>query len=368
MAVPFLDLKAQYSSVAGEHREALLRVYDSGRYLLGNELEEFESSYAKWCGRKYCVGVGSGLDALWLTLKAWEIGKDDEVIVPGHTFIATWLAVTMTGAKPAPIEPEEKSCVIDADRIESAINSHTKAIIPVHLYGRLADMEAINVIARQYGLKVLEDAAQAHGAERNGIKSGAFGDAGAFSFYPAKNLAALSDGGAVVTNDIELYQKLISLRNYGSKNKYVHELMGINSRLDEFQAALLSINLKNIDSWNKERRQLALHYNELLSPLTDYGLNLPMHGKGKEMVWHQYVIRFKQRDSLMKYLKNQDIETIIHYPIPPHMQIPYAQKDPFSLPITESICASCLSLPLYPGLKEENQAEVANAIKAFLLL
>ena len=350
MKVPFLDIKASYLELKKELDAACQRIMGSGRYILGKEVEAFENEFAAYCEAEYCVGVANGLEALHLILLGYEIGAGDEVIVPANTFIATWLAVSHTGARPVPVEPEEKTYNIDPKLIERAITTRTKVIIPVHLYGHPADMDSINTIAEKHGLKVIEDAAQAHGAQYKGKRVGSLGHAAGFSFYPGKNLGAFGDGGAVITNDAELAGKIRLLRNYGSRVKYENEVIGFNSRLDELQAALLRVKLRKLDEWNIRRSEIADRYMEGLSGA--HGLKLPTIAESVEPVWHLFVVRHPVRDELRKKLKRAGVETLIHYPIPPHLSKAYAdigfKKGDF--PITEDIAQSVFSLPMGPHI------------------
>src|SRR5882762_609929 len=320
MNVPFLDLKAEYAELKSDLDAAIQRVLASGWYILGAELEAFEKAFAAYCAVSHCVGVGNGLDALHLILRALEIGFGDEVIVPANTYIATWLAVSYSGATPVPVEPEERTYNIDPSRIEEAITSKTKAIIAVHLYGQPADMDAINEIAARHGLKVIEDAAQAHGARYKGRRAGSLADAAGFSFYPSKNLGALGDGGAVTTDDDALADRVRVLRNYGSRQKYRNETKGYNSRLDELQAALLREKLRLLDQWNERRRSIARRYLEGLAGLP---LVLPHVPPGCEPIWHVFVVRSARREWLASTLEAAGIGTLVHYPIPPHLQPAY---------------------------------------------
>jgi dTDP-4-amino-4,6-dideoxygalactose transaminase len=364
--VPFADIGASYLELRTELDDALARVMSSGWYIQGNELSMFEQEYAKYCQTEACVGVGNGLDALHLVLRAWNIGPGDEVIVPSNTFIATWLAVTHVGATVVAVEPDPITYNIDAGRIEAAITSKTKAIIPVHLYGQTADMAPIMAIAKRYGLKVLEDAAQAHGALYHGRASGSLGDAAAHSFYPGKNLGAMGDGGAITTNDADLAETLKKLRNYGSEKRYHNEFVGFNSRLDEVQAALLRVKLKHLDAWNERRRQVAKIYLDELSVLGDR-LVLPQVPVGLEPVWHLFVVRHENRDQLQANLLSRGVATLIHYPIAPHKSGAYAQNPSqhrsAALPLAESFASSVLSLPMGPHLSESQVAKVVDAIK-----
>jgi dTDP-4-amino-4,6-dideoxygalactose transaminase len=335
---------------------------NSGWYILGPEVEAFEREFAAYCGARYCVGVGNGLDALHLTLRAWEIGPGDEVIVPANTYIATWLAVSQTGAHPVPVEPDSRTFNLDPQRVEAAISPRTKAILPVHLYGLPAHMDPILALARQRGLKVIEDAAQAHGARYKGRRVGVLGDAAAFSFYPTKNLGATGDGGAVVTNDPEVAERVLAFRNYGSRRKYENEVKGYNSRLDELQAALLRVRLRHLDNWNERRRAAARFYRSSLAGLP---LTLPHEPDWAEHAWHLFVIRTARRDALQRCLESSGVNALVHYPIPPHLQPAYSELGlrTGALPLTEAIHREVLSLPMGPHLSEEQAHRVVTAIR-----
>ena len=360
--IPFLDLKAINLRQRAEFAEALQRVLESGWFVLGKESEAFEAEFARYCGADHCIGVANGLDAMHLVLRAWGIGPGDEVIVPSNTYIATWLAVSQTGARPVPVEPDEQTFNIDPDRIEAAITPRTRAILPVHLYGQAAPRGAIMDIAERHSLRVLEDAAQAHGADFAGRKTGALGHAAAFSFYPGKNLGALGDGGAVTTSDSALAARLRILRNYGSELKYHNQERGYNSRLDELHCAFLRRKLKLLDEDNARRAALAALYLELLDGLS--GLTLPSTGEGCGHAWHLFVIRHPQRDALQRRLAEMGVGTMIHYPIPPHLQPAYAdlgarQGD---FPISELMHREVLSLPMGPTLTEAEVRAVCRAL------
>lgn len=360
--LPFLDLKAINLRDREAFHKALDRVLESGWVVLGKELEGFESSFAAYCGTEHCIGVANGLDALHLVLRAWEIGPGDEVIVPSNTYIATWLAVTQCGATPVPVEPHPDTYNLDPQRIEAAVTSRTRAVIAVHLYGQPAEMDAIMAVAKKHGLKVLEDAAQAHGARFKGRKTGALGDAAAFSFYPGKNLGALGDGGAVTTNDRALAERIAILRNYGSSRKYVNEIQGFNSRLDELQAAFLSEKLKRLDADNAHRKLIADYYISHLSDLPE--VRLPKLADRAESVWHLFVVQAPDRDALMRALAEDGIQTMIHYPIPPHKQRAYATKQSFGpFPISEGIHQHVLSLPVGPTLTIEEAKRVVKSLR-----
>lgn len=362
MDIPFLDLKA----VNARHREALRlafdRVLDSGWYILGEEVEAFEADFAAFCGVKHCIGVGNGLEALHLVLRAWGVRDGDEVIVPSNTYVATWLAVTYAGARPVPVEPDPKTFNLDPDRVEAAITPRTRAILPVHLYGHPADMDPIMDIARRRGLMVLDDAAQAQGARYKGRRVGSLGHAAGFSFYPGKNLGALGDGGAVTTDDPDLADKVRVLRNYGSRVKYHNEVVGFNSRLDEVQAAFLRVKLKQLDVENESRRKIVARYDEAFRGLP---LVRPKAAQWAEHIWHLYVVLSPARDALQAALRERGIATLIHYPIPPHMQPAYSELGlaKGSFPQAESMARETLSLPLWPYMPEEMQSALIGAVK-----
>ena len=358
--IPFLDFGAIHEQFRPKLDAAYKRVIESNWLILGNETLAFENEFATYCDTRYAVGVGNGLDALFLTLKAMGIGAGDEVIVPSNTYIATWLAVSYAGANPIPVEPDQRTYNLDPMRIEAAITPRTRAILPVHLYGQPADMDPILEIAGSHGLRVIEDAAQAHGARYKGRRVGSLGDAACFSFYPGKNLGALGDGGAVTTNDPDLAENIRMLRNYGSKIKYNNEVKGYNSRLDELQAAFLREKLKWLDDWNDKRRQVAEHY---LAGLIDSGLGLPHVPEWAEPVWHLFVVRSPQRDDLQKALTERGVGTMIHYPIPPHRQPAYSELNlgEGSLPISEAMHREVLSLPMWPQLANSQVEMIISA-------
>lgn len=361
--IPFLDLSAVFAAARDDIADAMTRVLDSGWYILGTQVGHFEQAYADYCDASACVGVANGLDALELGLLSMGVGEGDEVIVPSNTYIATWLAVSHVGAIPVPVEPDA-TYNIDPTKIEAAITPRTRVILPVHLYGQSADMTAILDIARRHGLRVLEDGAQAHGARHRGRRLGGHGDAVAWSFYPGKNLGAMGDGGAVTTNDPEIADRLQVLRNYGSRVKYHNEILGFNSRLDELQAAILSARLPRLNAENAQRAQIAAIYDE---GLADAGLILPTVAAGNEPVWHLYVIRTIDRDGLAEALRAQGIATMIHYPIPPHLQPAYAPLGlaAGALPISEAIHREVLSLPIGPTMTEAQARRVVNAVRAW---
>ena len=368
--IPFLDLK----TINAQHRDELIsacaRVIDSGWYISGNELEQFEKNFADYCGTQYAIGVANGLDALILTFRAWKaLGKlksGDEVIVPANTYIASILAITANGLTPILVEPELHSYNLDPQKIIGAITPKTKAILPVHLYGQLANMPAIMDIAKKHDLLVLEDSAQAHGASINGIKAGNWGDASGFSFYPGKNLGALGDAGAITTNDPELAEMLKALRNYGSHEKYKNLTPGVNSRLDEIQAAMLDVKLKYLDKETAHRRTIANLY---LKGINNPHIMLPLDNMdaldSPEHVWHLFVVRCKNREALQKHLADKGIQTLIHYPIPPHKQQAYKEWNALSFPISEQIHDEILSLPIGPTLTLVDAQSVIEACNSF---
>ncbi len=365
LKVPFLDLK----SVNQRFKDGILRaiegVVDSGWYILGDNVARFEEEYAKFSGVRFCVGVGSGLDALVLSLRALEIGRGNEVIVPANTYIATWLAVSAVGAVPVPVEPDPATYNIDPERIPEKITGKTKAILAVNLYGQPADLSTLKQIADEHKLFLVEDNAQGHGALHQGKPTGSRGIVNGTSFYPGKNLGALGDAGAVTTNDPKIAERIRILRNYGSPKKYIHVEQGVNSRLDEMQAAILSVKLKYLEQDNKKRQEIAKIYLENLSGVGD--LILPVTKPENTHVYHQFVIRTRHRDALRNFLAKCGIGTLIHYPIPPHLQkayesLGYKQGD---FPITEEIADTILSLPIYPTLEEWQIELVVESIKAF---
>jgi dTDP-4-amino-4,6-dideoxygalactose transaminase len=363
ITVPFLDLKAPYLELKDELDEAYKRVMDSGWYILGKEVEAFETEFAAYCESQHCIGVGNGLDALHLILRAMEIGPGDEVIVPSNTYIATWLAVSYVGATPVPIEPDEKTYNIAPSLIEAAITNKTRAIMVVHLYGQPADMDAIDIIAQKYQLKLVVDGAHAHGARYKGSRSRCQGDAAAYSFFPSKNLGAIGDGGAVVTDDVVLADKIRVLRNYGSRIKYHNEVKGVNSRLDELQAALLRVKMKKLDEWNERRSRIAQKYMQALAGME--GLTIPVVPDWAEPVWHLFVVRHPRRDELQQQLQAFGIGTLIHYPVPPHRSEAYGDTHlgKGSLPLTEALVDSVLSLPMSPHITSEHVVKVFETIR-----
>ncbi|MHA3893212.1 DegT/DnrJ/EryC1/StrS family aminotransferase [Acinetobacter sp. GXMZU3951] len=368
--ITFLDLQAINAQYRAELVDACNRVIDSGWYIGGKELEIFENNFAEYCGTQFAIGVANGLDALILTLRAWkELGKlqeGDEVIVPSNTYIASILAITANNLTPILVEPDSNTYNIDPAKIQQAITAKTRVILPVHLYGQLADMPKIMQIAKQHSLLVLEDSAQSHGAQLQEKKAGSWGDASGFSFYPGKNLGALGDAGAITTNDAELAQTLKALRNYGSHEKYKNLFVGVNSRLDEIQAAMLDIKLKYLDQETQHRRQIAsLYLNGIKNPLIQLPLNNINAETYMQHVWHLFVIRTSQREALQKHLNKQGIQTLIHYPIPPHKQQAYKEWNDQSYPLTEVMHQEVLSLPLSPVMSEKEAKVVIDAINGF---
>ena len=361
--VPFVDLTRQHGAIVNEIQTAVQDVIASGWFILGPQVEAFEHEFARFCDTQYGVGVGNGLDAIFFLLKAYGIGPGDEVIVPSNTFIATWLAVSQVGATIIAVEPDSRTYNMCPERVKEAITSRTKCIIPVHLYGQPADMDPIMDIAQQHGLIVIEDSAQAQGALYKGRPTGSLGHAAATSFYPGKNLGALGDGGAIVTNDAKIAEKVRVLRNYGSTKKYHHIEQGQNSRLDEIQAAVLRVKLKMLDSWNEDRRSLAARYTEHLKGSS---VVTPFTPDWASPVWHLYVIESDRRDALQAHLQAHGVQTVIHYPIPPHQQPCYsATHGHLSFPLAEQQAQRILSLPIFPGLRPDEQDRVIEVIKSF---
>lgn len=365
MRIPVLDLQPAIAELRPELDAAYRRVMDSGRLLLGDELEQFEREYGASIGGPHCIGVANGLEALQMVLMAWGVGAGDEVIVPAHGYIATYLAVTHTGARPVPCEPDNLTWNIDPQRIEPLITARTRAILPIHLYGQTADMQAINAIAARRGLRVLEDAAQSHGARCHGRAAGALGDAAGISFYPSKNLGALADAGAVTTRDADLAERIRHLRNYGSKVRYQHEVIGMNSRLSELQAAFLRVKLSRLDAWNQRRRDLAQRYLAQLRGVGD--LSLPFVPPWAEPVWHLFVIRTGRRDALQAHLASAGIGTQIHYPVPPHLTPAYRDQrwSQGQFPLAEQLACEVLSLPIGPHHSAEQIDSVCASIRGF---
>jgi dTDP-4-amino-4,6-dideoxygalactose transaminase len=361
--IPFVDIPAMHRDLAEEIDGAIRRVIEAGSFVLGPQLEAFEAEFAQYCGVRHCIGVGNGLEALELLLRAHGIGPGAEVIVPAGTFIATWLAVTRVGAMPVPVDTPSDLFNIDPSLIEAVVTPKTRAIIGVHLYGQPADMDALRTIASRLGLLLFEDAAQAHGARYRGARVGALADGGATSFYPTKNLGALGDGGAVLTNDSRIAAAVRALRNYGSERKYEHGVLGCNSRLDEMQAAILRVKLARLDGWNARRNRIAGQYRAALRWAR---VALPLVPDWAEPAWHLFVIRFGERDALQNHLRSRGIATVIHYPVPPHRQACYAPMySSVRAPNCEHAAATVLSLPMCPYLTDECCEFVSAAVIAF---
>jgi len=360
--IPFLDLKAGYLEIRDEIDQAVRESLESGWYIGGESVERFEREFAQYTEADHCVATGNGLDALHLALRALEVGPGDEVIVPSHTFIATWLAVTQAGATIVPVELDEMTLTIDPLRIERAITSRTKVILPVHLYGHPADLDPIMEIAGRHGIKVLEDAAQAHGARYKGRRIGSHGDIVAWSFYPGKNLGAFGDAGGVTTKDAELAAKIRKLRNYGSERKYEHEVIGYNSRLDPVQASILSTKLRYLDAWNARRKKIADFYSDALN-CSD--LKCPEVAPWADPVWHLYVVQVQEREKFQAELARSGISTMIHYPIPPHLQKAYVGKIAGDYPIAEKLARNVISLPIGPQMSEGMAEVVVKSCKQY---
>ena len=363
MSIPFLDLGATYRELRAEIDEAVGSVLASGWYVLGTEVAAFEAEFAAYTDAAHCVGVGNGLDALELALRACGVGPGDEVIVPSNTYIATWLGVSALGAIPVPVEPDPRTYNLDPSAVEAALTARTRAILPVHLYGSPADLGPLLALASTHGLKVVDDAAQAHGARLGGRRIGGLADVTAWSFYPGTNLGAFGDGGAVTTNDSALADRISTLRNYGSRVKYHNEERGLNSRLDELQAAALRVKLRHLDEWNDRRRAIAAIYDR---ELADTGLVLPARPIDTEPVWHLYVVQSRDRDALQRDLADLGVQTLIHYPVPPHLQPAYADLGLArgQFPVAEHLHDHVLSLPIGPHLRSEQVDRVVEAVRA----
>lgn len=362
--IAYSDLRYIHNEIREELAKAVQKVVDSNWFIMGEELAAFEQEYAAYCGVKHCIGVGNGLDALHLILTGYGIGQGDEVIVPANTFIATALAVSYCGATPVLVDADADTCHLDVAKIEEKITERTKAIMAVHLYGRVADMEHICEIAERHKLRVIEDAAQAHGAVLNEKRVGSLGDAAGFSFYPGKNLGAFGDAGAVTTNDDALARRIRALRNYGSEEKYRHIYKGFNSRLDELQAAILRVKLRHLDQWTEERRKIAEYY---LKNIKNDRIVCPKQPSAEQHVWHIFPVFAENRDALMHYLDDRGIRSLIHYPIPIHMQegyreLGYREKD---FPVAERLAKQEVSLPLWVGMSEQEKQRVVDALNAF---
>lgn len=361
MNVEFAKFDKMHDEIKQELQDAIMDVVDSNWFISGKKNQEFEKNFAKYCGTKYCVGCGNGLDGLTLALRAMEVTKDDEVIIPSHTFIATALAVSNIGAKPIFVEVKE-DYTIDSELIEEKITEKTKAIIAVHLYGQCADMDPINEIAKKYNLYVLEDAAQAHGATYKGRKAGSLGDAAEFSFYPGKNLGAMGDGGCITTNNEQIAEKIKTLKNYGSIKKYCHVEKGINSRLDEMQAAILNVKLNQLDKWNNFRCEVAQKY---LNGIKNEKVILPKVSENNTHVWHVFVVRVQNRKEFQDYLESNGIHSLIHYPTAIHKQEAYREYSNLELPVAENYAETVISLPMYYGISEEEIQHVIDVINKF---
>jgi dTDP-4-amino-4,6-dideoxygalactose transaminase len=362
MKVPFLDVRAATIELEADITESVARVVASGAYILGPELEAFEVEWASFTEASYCIGVGNGLDAIELALRALDIGPGDEVIVPANTFIATWLAVTRLGASLIPVEPLVDTYNINPAAVVEAISERTRAVVAVHLYGQPADVAALKAICHEHGIALVEDAAQAHGAVAYQRPAGSWGDLAAWSFYPGKNLGALGDAGAVTTQDASLAAKVRRLRNYGSDHKYVHTVQGFNSRLDELQAAVLRAKLRHLTDWNSRRRFIARRY---IEELAETGLQLPHVPPWAEPVWHLFVVRTSHRERFRHHMTAHGIETLIHYPTPPHKQAAYTALSHIALPITEHIHREVVSLPIGPHMREDQIDHVIAAARSF---
>lgn len=363
MSVPFCSLKYAHDQIKRDVEKAINAVYRRGQFILGAEVEAFEKEYAAYGGTKYCIGVASGLDALYLSLHLLGVGPGDEVIVPAHTYIASWLATTRTGAKIVPVDVDPGTMLMNATHVKMAINKNTKAIMPVHLYGASCDMSQLTAIAKKNNLYIVEDNAQGHGATWKDKKTGSFGDCNATSFYPTKNLGALGDGGAITTDSKELAEKAISLRNYGSTDRFTNPVLGINSRLDELQAAAVRIKLRYLDEWNEKRRAIAQTYLTQLKGVGD--IMLPTESYAS--VFHLFVIRTQHREDLRSFLFKKGIGTMVHYPIPPHLQGAYKSMNfkKGDFPVSEKLAEMVLSLPMWPGLESEQVEWVVNQVKEF---
>lgn len=363
--IPFADVSPMHDEIRLELDEVYNRVIEKAWFIQGQECDAFEREYAEYIGTEYCIGTATGLDALYLILKAMGIGEGDEVIVPSNTFIATALAVSAVGAKPVLVEPDIETYNIDVEHIEENITLNTKAVIAVHLQGRPADMDGIRAIAKKYGLKIIEDAAQAHGARYKGKRVGSLSDAAAFSFYPGKNLGALGDGGCVTTDDKELAEKIRVIGNYGSDYKYNYIIKGINSRLDEIQAAFLRVKLKYLDKWNEERRKIADLY---FYNITNKNIILPLpSSENYEHIYHVFVLRCQKRNELEKYLNENGIGTVKHYPVPIHLQKAYRDLNliPGKLPVAEEISNTVLSIPMFYGMNQHDTEYICELINEF---
>jgi dTDP-4-amino-4,6-dideoxygalactose transaminase len=363
--IPFLDVGESYTELRDELDAAYKRVMEAGSFILGPEVDAFEHEFAQYCGARNTIGVGNGLDALEFALRAFELGPGDEVIVPSNTYIATWLAISNVGARPVPVEPVLATGNIDPDRVAAAITSRTRALLAVDLYGQPAEMTRITAIAKRHGLVTVEDAAQSHGATVDHRPVGSLADATAWSFYPTKNLGAFGDAGAVTTNDDVLADRIRLLRNYGSRVKYYNEIRGRNSRLDPLQAAVLRVKLRYLDEWNGRRRRLAARYIDALTECDT--LELPNVADGVSHVWHVFTVRTRERDRFQTHLRERGVETLIHYPVPPHLSGAYADAGYTrgAFPLAERIADTILSLPIGPQLSQEDQDRVIDSVQAW---
>lgn len=363
MEVPFIDLSEQYNSVKDEIDAGLKKVFQKGNFILGEEEKNFEKAFAQYCGAQFGVGVNSGTDALYLALAALDIEAGDEVILPTHTFIATALCISYTGATPVLVDIEKDTYNLDPKKLKAAITKNTKAILPVHIYGQPANMDEINALAKQHGLKVIEDACQAHGATYKGKKVGSLGDIACFSFYPTKSLGAFGDGGMVVTNDQDVYERVLMLRDYGRQGRYEHKIKGYNSRLDTVQAVVLAAKLKHLDEWNRMRAQKFTHYQELLKDVE--GIQLPEIMQDRTHVFQTLAVCFDGRDHVLEELKKRNIGALIHYPIPIHLQEAYAdlKHKPGDFPVSENVCQHVLSLPMFPHITKQQIEYVSSSLK-----
>lgn len=370
MKIPFIDISASYKELKKEINKVVKEVLDSGCYINGENVKKFEEEFAKYCNVSYCVGVASGLSALELILQAYNIGKGDEVIVPANTFIATVLAISNVGAKPILVEPDEATFTIDPQKIEKEITKKTKAVLAVHLYGQTANLRRIKEICQENNIVVIEDAAQAHGAEHFGEKAGRLGEAAGFSFYPTKNLGAYGDGGCVTTNDIMIADFIRAARNYGSKEKDIYLHKGYNSRLDELHAAILRVKLKYLDTWNKRRERIANFYLKYINPKKNENFKLPVVADGNKHVWYAFVVRTKKRDKFMKYLTQNGVGHIIHYPVPFYNQPAYKEMNVLSknFPIANRLSEEVISLPISPHIKTQEAKYVSGKVNKFIQL
>lgn len=364
--IDFLNLKRINAQYRSELLQACEKVIDSGWYIMGSELSKFESDFASYCGVEHCIGVANGLDAITLTLRAWKelgyIKEEDEVLVPANTYIASILAITENKLCPVLVEPDSESLNINPQEVRKKITNKSKVILPVHLYGQISQMDELSLLAKEYGLLVLEDCAQAHGARLNSKLAGSWGDAGAFSFYPGKNLGALGDAGAITTNDSNLAETIKALRNYGSKVKYYNLYQGVNSRLDELQAAFLNVKLKHLDAETAIRQKMAEHY---IKYINNHLITLPKVKEANNHVWHLFVIQTEERDKLQKFLLENHVSTLIHYPLPPYKQKAYEYLNKLSFPLTEQIHKNVLSLPLDPTMDYEDLDKIINLVNSF---